>query len=172
MGLVRWFQSRHWGWSGTVLVIDDEPVVHEILARTLIRHGFRIEGAFNSEDGLRIARRIRPQAITLDGKVQKVHDLRNPCARHVAQAREVCVVADLATLDHLLELDGEAMSRVIRGIRARLPVLGCPPLEACGLRQTSSGPDTPPRRSTGPQYYGTIRRYGSRLSGFIGGPKW
>ena len=40
--------------------------MHEILARTLNRHGLRTEGAFNAEDGLRLARKIRPQAITLD----------------------------------------------------------------------------------------------------------
>ncbi|MES1258109.1 MAG: response regulator [Acidobacteriota bacterium] len=54
------------GGAGTVLVIDDEPAVHEILRRTLGRYGFRTEGAFNGEDGLRMARRIHPQAITLD----------------------------------------------------------------------------------------------------------
>jgi len=52
--------------GGTVLVIDDDPAVHEILARTLNRHGLRTEGAFNGEDGVRLARKIHPQAITLD----------------------------------------------------------------------------------------------------------
>jgi CheY-like chemotaxis protein len=52
--------------AGTVLVIDDEPAVHEILGRTLQRYGFRTEGAFSGEDGLRLARKIHPQAITLD----------------------------------------------------------------------------------------------------------
>jgi CheY-like chemotaxis protein len=52
--------------AGTVLVIDDDPAVHEILARTLNRHGLRTEGAFNGEDGLRLARKIHPQAITVD----------------------------------------------------------------------------------------------------------
>jgi CheY-like chemotaxis protein len=52
--------------AGIVLVIDDDPAVHEILARTLNRHGLRTEGAFNGEDGLRLARKIHPQAITLD----------------------------------------------------------------------------------------------------------
>lgn len=50
----------------TVLVIDDEPAVHEILARTLSRYGFRVEGALTGEEGLRAARKLRPQIITLD----------------------------------------------------------------------------------------------------------
>ena len=54
------------GGVGTVLVVDDDPAVHELLSRTLSRHGFRIESAFNGEDGLRMARKLHPQAITLD----------------------------------------------------------------------------------------------------------
>jgi signal transduction histidine kinase/CheY-like chemotaxis protein len=52
--------------AGTVLVIDDDEDVHELLRRTLARQGFAIESAKNGEDGLRLARRIRPQAIVLD----------------------------------------------------------------------------------------------------------
>jgi signal transduction histidine kinase/DNA-binding response OmpR family regulator len=52
--------------AGTVLVIDDENSVHDILRRTLDRYGFRTESASNGKEGLRMARKIRPQAITLD----------------------------------------------------------------------------------------------------------
>jgi len=52
--------------SGVVLVIDDDPDVHELLRRTLSRHGFLVEGARMGDEGLRMARRLRPRAITLD----------------------------------------------------------------------------------------------------------
>ncbi|MDP9054028.1 MAG: response regulator [Acidobacteriota bacterium] len=52
--------------GGTVLVIDDEPAVHEILARTLVKHGFRVERALSGEEGLRLARKLHPRIITLD----------------------------------------------------------------------------------------------------------
>ncbi len=52
--------------AGTVLVIDDEPAVHDILSRTLTKHGFRVKGASSGEEGLRMARKLRPQMITLD----------------------------------------------------------------------------------------------------------
>jgi CheY-like chemotaxis protein len=52
--------------AGTVLVIDDDEDVHELLRRTLARHGFAVESAANGEDGLRLARKLRPQAIVLD----------------------------------------------------------------------------------------------------------
>ena len=52
--------------AGTVLAIDDDPTVHELLRRTLAAHGFRVESAFSGEEGLRLARKLHPQAITLD----------------------------------------------------------------------------------------------------------
>jgi CheY-like chemotaxis protein len=52
--------------AGTVLVIDDDEDVHELLRRTLSRHGFAVESARNGDDGLGLARKLRPQAIVLD----------------------------------------------------------------------------------------------------------
>ena len=44
--------------AGTVLVIDDDEDVHELLRRTLSRHGFAIESARNGDEGLRLARKF------------------------------------------------------------------------------------------------------------------
>lgn len=52
--------------ADTVLVIDDEPAVHDLLTRTLNKHGFTVEIARNGEEGLRLARKLQPTAITLD----------------------------------------------------------------------------------------------------------
>ena len=52
--------------AGTVLVIDDEPVVRELMQRFLSKEGFRVLTAGNGPDGLRIAHEERPDAITLD----------------------------------------------------------------------------------------------------------
>ena len=52
--------------AGTVLVIDDEAVVRELMQRFLSKEGFRVLTAANGEDGLRLAREQRPDAITLD----------------------------------------------------------------------------------------------------------
>jgi signal transduction histidine kinase/DNA-binding response OmpR family regulator len=52
--------------GGTVLVIDDEPAVHEILKRTLLKYGFHVERALSGEEGLRLARKLHPRIITLD----------------------------------------------------------------------------------------------------------
>ena len=50
----------------TVLVIDDDPTVHDLMQRFLIKEGFRVESALSGENGLALARQLRPDAITLD----------------------------------------------------------------------------------------------------------
>jgi GAF domain-containing protein/CheY-like chemotaxis protein len=51
---------------GTVLVIDDEATVRDLMQRFLIKEGFRVITAASGEEGLRRARELRPDAITLD----------------------------------------------------------------------------------------------------------
>ncbi len=50
----------------TVLVIDDEPTVGELMKRYLNKEGYRAEVATGGREGLRLARELRPDAITLD----------------------------------------------------------------------------------------------------------
>lgn len=52
--------------AGTVLVIDDDPSVLDLLGRFLRREGFAVVTASSGEDGLRLAREVGPDAITLD----------------------------------------------------------------------------------------------------------
>ena len=49
-----------------VLVIDDDPLVHDMLTRLLAKEGLQVVSAFNGADGLRLAETLRPAAITLD----------------------------------------------------------------------------------------------------------
>jgi CheY-like chemotaxis protein len=50
----------------TILVVDDDPAVRDLMERLLSREGFRVESAAGGEDGLRLARALRPDLITLD----------------------------------------------------------------------------------------------------------
>jgi len=52
--------------SGLVLVIDDDRAVHDLLRHAIAKQGFRVEGALSGEEGLRMARKLHPDAITLD----------------------------------------------------------------------------------------------------------
>ena len=49
-----------------ILVIDDDPTVHDLMRRFLRKEGFRVETALGGKEGLRMAREFRPDAITLD----------------------------------------------------------------------------------------------------------
>ena len=52
--------------AGTVLVIDDDATVRDLMQRFLVKEGFRVVRAPGGEQGVRLAREIRPDAITLD----------------------------------------------------------------------------------------------------------
>jgi PAS domain S-box-containing protein len=52
--------------TGTVLVVDDDPSVRNLLGRFLSREGFQVETAADGVAGLERARALRPDAITLD----------------------------------------------------------------------------------------------------------
>ena len=50
----------------TVLVIDDDSVVRDLMSRFLTRLGFNVVAAANGEEGLRLAREVHPIVVTLD----------------------------------------------------------------------------------------------------------
>ncbi len=52
--------------TNTVLVIDDDPLVYDLIRRFLTKDGFQVEGALKGEEGLRQAREHKPVAIVLD----------------------------------------------------------------------------------------------------------
>jgi len=54
------------GSMGTILVIDDDPTVRDLLPRWLASTGLQVETASNGEEGLRRAREVHPDLITLD----------------------------------------------------------------------------------------------------------
>lgn len=50
----------------TVLIIDDDPAMCNLLQRLLAREGWQVVTAHSGEAGLRLAQQLRPNAITLD----------------------------------------------------------------------------------------------------------
>ena len=50
----------------SVLVIDDDPTVHDLIQRFLSKEGVRMVSALSGEEGLRLAKEQRPAVITLD----------------------------------------------------------------------------------------------------------
>ncbi len=50
----------------TILVIDDDPAVRDLMSRFLVKSGFKPVTAADGEEGIKLAKRIRPRIITLD----------------------------------------------------------------------------------------------------------
>src|SRR5689334_3354554 len=50
----------------TILVIDDDLAVRDLMSRSLTKLGFRVVAAATGEEGLRLAKQLRPAVITLD----------------------------------------------------------------------------------------------------------
>jgi CheY-like chemotaxis protein len=50
----------------SVLVIDDDPAARDLIIRGLARERFRVWTATGAQEGVRLARELRPDAITLD----------------------------------------------------------------------------------------------------------
>jgi CheY-like chemotaxis protein len=49
-----------------ILVIDDDPAARELTERILVKEGYRVALAADGREGLRLARELKPLAITLD----------------------------------------------------------------------------------------------------------
>jgi len=50
----------------TILMIDDDPAERELMCRSLTKAGFHVVAVPDGEEGLRLAKQIRPLVITLD----------------------------------------------------------------------------------------------------------
>jgi len=58
--------TRHPNTHETVLVIDDDPTMRDLLRRILEREGFSVAGAASGSEGLLLAEQLHPDIITLD----------------------------------------------------------------------------------------------------------
>jgi CheY-like chemotaxis protein len=52
--------------QNTILVIDDDPTIHDLMKRFLTKQGFQVRTANSGLEGLRLAKELQPEAITLD----------------------------------------------------------------------------------------------------------
>jgi CheY-like chemotaxis protein len=52
--------------SRSVLVIDDEASARDLVQRALVKEGYEVKTASSGQEGLALARQIKPAAITLD----------------------------------------------------------------------------------------------------------
>lgn len=119
----------------TLLVIDDDEKVRDLLARLLGKEGHRVLTAEDGPSGLRLAEEHRPDAITLDvvmpGGMDGWEVLRHLKESPVTSTIPVIMVSVMAEQDNALALevedylvkpiDVERLSRVIERATRRAP---------------------------------------------------
>jgi signal transduction histidine kinase/CheY-like chemotaxis protein len=52
--------------NGSILIIDDDEMQRDLMSRFLTAEGFTVQTASDGEEGLRMAKKYKPRAITLD----------------------------------------------------------------------------------------------------------
>ena len=78
----------------SVLVVEDDPTMSELIADLLVDEGYRVLQTGSSAVGLRLARQYHPQAVILDimlGQVSGLDVLRE--LKHTSPTRDIRVVA-------------------------------------------------------------------------------
>ncbi|HJV58098.1 MAG TPA: response regulator, partial [Methylomirabilota bacterium] len=153
---------------GTVLVIDDEPAVRDLMQRFLTREGFRVVTAPGGEEGLRRARELRPDAITLDVMMPGMDGwavlsaLKADAAVADIPVIMLTIVDDknlgyaLGAADYLTKpIDRERLVTVLERHRRDLPVLVVD--DDAGLRQLL-------RRMLEPEGYAVVEAENGRVA--------
>jgi two-component system, sensor histidine kinase and response regulator len=112
-------------YRGTILVIDDDPAVGDLMFRSLTKLGFRVLVGASAAEGLRIARDVRPMLITLDVMMPEV-DGWNVLRQLKAdpELAQVPVIMVTVVDDEPMGIDLGASSYMIKPVdRERLAVL-------------------------------------------------
>ena len=86
-----------------VLVVDDEAIVRDVLARYLEREGFLVDAAADGEGAVELAERERPDIVILDLMLPKVDGLE--VFRRIRERSDVPVV--------MLTAKGDEIDRVV-----------------------------------------------------------
>jgi signal transduction histidine kinase/CheY-like chemotaxis protein len=121
--------------GSTILVIDDDAKVRELLTRLLEKDGHRVITAENGPEGLALAEQQRPDAITLDVVMpggmdgwEVLQRLKESPATHAIPVIMVSVMAEqehalaLEVEDYLVKpIDVERLARVIGRVTQRIP---------------------------------------------------
>ncbi len=123
--------------GSTILVIDDDVKVRDLLSRILTKDGYRVITAEDGNEGLRLAETQRPDAITLDvvmpgGKDgwEVLQTLKESPVTHSIPVIMVSVMAEpehehalaLEVEDYLVKpIDVDRLSRVIARVTHQVP---------------------------------------------------
>jgi signal transduction histidine kinase/DNA-binding response OmpR family regulator len=105
--------------ASRILLVDDDPVVHDLVGDELARHGYVVDHAMSGQQGLELAERERPDAIVLDLMMEGMSGFevaealqQDPDTAHVPI---VVLTAKDLTQDERVSLQGRIASLVQKG---------------------------------------------------------
>jgi two-component system KDP operon response regulator KdpE len=146
--------------SSSILVIDDEPQIRRVLRSTLSFRGYEISEASTGEEGVELARRLKPDLILLDVNLPGISGIE-ACReiRHASDAPIIMLTVRNAERDKVVALDAgaddyvtkpfsieELLARVRASLRRHAPADAVPAFHAKDLsvdfetrRVTASG---------------------------------
>jgi DNA-binding response OmpR family regulator len=89
--------------GGSILVVDDEGIVTEVVSRYLVRDGYSVRVAADGEPALRLAREAPPDLVILDPMLPKIDGL-DVCRRPRAEGNVPII---------MLTAKGEETDRIV-----------------------------------------------------------
>lgn len=124
---------------GLILIVDDDAAARDLIQRSLRKSGFATQTASNGQDALRLARELRPSAITLDvmmpgmdgwavlGKLKADPALADIPVVMITIVEDRNLAYSLGAVDYLTKpIDRERLAKVLRQHRCERPL--CPVL--------------------------------------------
>ena len=109
-----------------ILIIDDDPAIQILLKRTLHNQGYEVSVASNGEDGLVLARKIRPGLVLCDWNMPKMNGLQ--------VCRQVKATAELSTTMFILLTSRNALEDRVEGLDAGADDFLTKPVEMAELK--------------------------------------
>ena len=95
--------------AGTVLVVDDERLIADTLTAILIEHGFVAFKAYNGEEGVRLARALRPDIILSDVLMPKMSGIQMAIeVKQVLPSTRIFLLSGQAATAELMRKAAEA----------------------------------------------------------------
>jgi two-component system KDP operon response regulator KdpE len=133
--------------SSSILVVDDEPQIRRVLRSTLAFRGYEISEASSGEEGVELARKLKPDLILLDVNLPGISGIE-ACReiRHSSDAPIIMLTVRNAERDKVVALDAgaddyvtkpfsieELLARVRASLRRHAPADALPAFHAKDL---------------------------------------
>jgi sigma-B regulation protein RsbU (phosphoserine phosphatase) len=109
-----------------ILIIDDDPAIQILLKRTLHNQGYEVSVASNGEDGLVLARKIRPGLVLCDWNMPRMNGLQ--------VCRQVKATPELSTTIFILLTSRNALEDRVEGLDAGSDDFLTKPVEMAELK--------------------------------------